>query len=192
VFRIMFNLVSSEPSQMKLQALPSQTSVRTVTQFPSLFRTHALPLPGGRFLRPRIGRGVGAERLRNMNCLWPQTRSIRELKQPSSRAHKRIIRTCEQSVCTTDSWQQARSQVVRVHDYSTAVTVCEPGLAMAIRYSRAIRCHDFSTPTYPAKILTSRKFQPATSRSRHRSVQPTTRPVVCPNRIQAIAYYEHV
>src|SRR5450432_4320662 len=34
----------------------------------------ALPLPGGRFSCPRIGRGRDAERLRNMYCSWPQTR----------------------------------------------------------------------------------------------------------------------
>lgn len=142
-----------------------------------MFKTrHALPLPGGRFLRPRIGRGMGAEQLRNMNCLWPQTRPIRELRQPPSRAHKLIVRVRERSAVASNSWQQARSQAARIRDGAMAVTVREQGLAMAIRCSRAIRCHNLSTPANSAKILTIRQFQPATNSSRHRSAQPTAWP----------------
>jgi hypothetical protein len=108
-------------------------SYRTITVTSSLFHTHALPLPGGRFLCPRIGRGAGAERLRNMNCLWPLTRPFRELKQPPHRAHKRIVRVRGQSADVINSWQQARSQAARIRDGAIALTVCEPALVTGIK-----------------------------------------------------------
>ena len=177
---------------MKLRVLASHTLVWRPTEFPSLFRTHALPLPGGRFLRPRMSRGAGAERLRNSDCSWPHTRPIRELKQPPHRAHKRNVRVRERCATANNSWQQARSQAVRIREVATAVTVRESALAMGLKSPLAIRRHNFSIPANPAKTLTIRQFLPATNSPRHRSVQPTTWPTGFPNRIQAISCYEHV
>jgi hypothetical protein len=158
-----------------------------------MFKTrHALPLPGGRFLRPRIVRGAGTERLRNIYCSWPQTRLIRELKQPSHRAHKRIIRARERSVSGFNSWQQTRLQTARIRDDAMAATVRNPAAVMGIKCPQAIRRHDLSTPANPPRILTIRKFHLARNGSRHLSVLLTSWPASFPNRIQAIPYYEHV
>ena len=158
-----------------------------------MFKTrHALPLPGGRFLRPRIVRGAGAERLRNIYCSRPQTRLIPELKQPSRMTHKRIARARERSVSGFNSWQQIRLQTARIRDDATAATVPEPGATTAIKCLPAIRRHDLSTPANPPRILTIRKFEQARNGSRHRSGQPTSWPASFPNRIQASPYYEHV
>jgi hypothetical protein len=79
----------------------------------------ALPLPGGRFSWPRIGRGGGAERLRNMYRSWPQTRlghghdlvqcrTRTHLSVSSTGPHPRSVHTHNhvhrQSVCT--DWQR--------------------------------------------------------------------------------------
>ena len=151
-------------------------------------RRHALPLPGGRFLRPRIVRGAGAERLRNIYCSWPQTRLIPELKQPSCRTLKRIDRARERFVSGFNSWQQTRLQTNRIRDHLTAVTVREPASAMAIKWPQAIRRHDLSMHANPPKILTIHKFQLARNSSGHRSGQPTSWPASFPNRIHAIPY----
>ena len=158
-----------------------------------MFKTgHALPLPGGRFSCPRIGRDAGAERLRNIYCSLPQTRPIRELKQPLRRAHKRIVRARERFVSGFNSWLQSRLQTARIRDDVTAATVLKPASAMAIKCPLAIRRHDLSTPANPPRIPTIRNLQLARNDSRHRSVQPTSWPASFPGRIQAIPYYEHV
>jgi len=155
-------------------------------------RRHALPLPGGRFSCPRIVRGAGAERLRNIYCSWPQTRPIRRLEQPMRRAHQRIIRARERSVSAISSLQQTCSRAARIRDGATTATVLEPAAAVAIKCPLAIRSRDLSTPVIPPRIPTIRNLQLARNDSRHRSVQPTSWPVGFPDRIQAIPYYEHV
>lgn len=161
--------------------------------FRIMFKTrHALPLPGGRFLRPRIVRGAGAERLRNIYCSRPQTRLISELKQPSRRAHQRINRARERSLSAISSSQQERPQAARIRDDATAATVLKLGVTAAIKCRPAIRRHDLSTPANPPKILTVRKIKLARNSSRHRSILPTSWPASFPNRIQVIPYYEHV
>ena len=158
-----------------------------------MFKTrHALPLPGGRFLRPRIVRGAGAERLRNIYCSRPQTRLIRRLEQPMRRAHQRIIRARERSLSAISSSQQAGPQAARIRDDATAATVLESMSAIAIKCPPAIRRHDLSTPANSPRILTILKSKLARNGSRHRSVQPEFWPVSYPDRIQAISYYEHV
>jgi len=155
-------------------------------------RRHALPLPGGRFLRPRIVRGAGAERPRNINCSRPQTRLIPELKQLSRRAHQRINRASERSLFAISSSQQAGPQAARIRDDATAATVLKLGVTAPIKCLPAIRRHDLSLPANPPKILTIRKIKLARNSSRHRSGQLTSWPASFPNRIHAIPYYEHV
>jgi len=154
-----------------------------------MFKTrHALPLPGGRFLRPRIVRGAGAERLRNIYCSRPQTRLIPELKQPSRMTHKRIARARERSAFGFNSWQQTRLQTNRIRDDAMAAIVRNPAAAMAIKCPQAILRHDLSTPANPPRSLNIRKIKLARNSSRHRSGQPTSWPASFPNRIQAIPY----
>ena len=158
-----------------------------------MFKTrHALPLPGGRFSCPRIGRGAGAERLRNMNCSWPQTRHLREYKMVAFRTRKRIARDCERSVSAFNSCQQACSLTVRIRDGATAATVLEPASAMVIKCSQAIRRHDLSTPANPPRILTTRKFKLARNNSQYRNGSSTSWPASFPAHIQIIPHYEHV
>ena len=151
-------------------------------------RRHALPLPGGRFLRPRIVRGAGAERLRNIYCSRPPTRLIPELKQLSRMAHQRINRASERSLFAISSSQQTRPQAARIRDDATAATVLEPGAKAAIKCLPAIRRHDLSMLVNPPKFLTVRKIKLARNSSRHRSDQLTSWPVSFPNRIHAIPY----
>jgi hypothetical protein len=158
-----------------------------------MFKTrHALPLPGGRFSCPRIVRGVGAERLRNIYCSWPQTRPIRRLEQPMRRAHQRIIRARERSVSAISSSQQTCSQAARIRDDATVATVLESGATMAIKCLPAVRSRDLSTPANPPRIRVGHKLQLASNCSRPHSVSPKSWPAGFPDRIQAIPYYEHV
>ena len=96
----------------------------------------ALPLPGGRFSWPRIGRGGGAERLRNMYRSWPQTRHghghdlvqcrhtdaicpcprtvrIRVLVHANNHVHKQSVFTDRQWSQLSMNAQRQRSRIVR-------------------------------------------------------------------------------
>ena len=89
--------------------------------FQIMFKSgHALPLPGGRFSWPRIGRGGGAERLRNRHCSWPQTRPGDGHEPVQFRPRTQTVRVREQSVNTDWQWIQSsmtaprqRSWIVR-------------------------------------------------------------------------------
>jgi hypothetical protein len=125
-----------------------------------MFKTgHALPLVKTRFSCPRVGRGQGRGWLRNMYCSWPQTRPVRELEQPSHRAHKRVFSIHKRSTLTFNSWQQIRLQTARIRDDAMATKVRNPAAAMAIKSPQAIRSRDLSTPANSPRISTIRELQ---------------------------------
>ena len=107
---------------------------------------HALPLPGGRFSCPRIGRGAGAERLRNMYCSWPQTRSVRELESSAHSPRKRIAHAYEQSVAALNPCQQSRTLTVRIRDGAMVSTVRGQALATDIKRPWTARALHFPCP----------------------------------------------
>jgi hypothetical protein len=90
---------------------------------------HALPLPGGRFSWPRIGRGGGAERLRNRHCSWPQTRSGHGHDPAQCRPRTQTVRVHEQSASASCPRPQSRSQTVRKHGLATDSIVHEQAMA---------------------------------------------------------------
>lgn len=88
-----------------------------------MFKTrHALLLPGGRFLRPRNGRGEAANQSRNMNCSRPQTRHVREYEQAQDRSQSRSIHVREQPVSAFSPRQQAQQRSVRIRDHGKVST----------------------------------------------------------------------
>lgn len=84
--------------------------------------THALLLPGGRFLRPRNSRGEAVNQSRNMNCSRPQTRHVREYEQAQDRSQSRSIHVREQSASAFSPRPQARQQPVRIRDHGAVST----------------------------------------------------------------------
>ena len=111
-------LLRTEP-QVRLTIL---FSYRTITGTSSLFRTHALLLPGGRFLRPRNSRGEYGKQPHDMNHARPQARQSRGHEQTERRPQSRPIRVHEQSASVSSSRQQARQQPVRSRDQNMVST----------------------------------------------------------------------
>lgn len=67
-------------------------------------RRHALPLPVGRFSRPRAGRREGAECPRNGQGQWPCQRAVRKREQAAEQPRSRTIRVIEPAV--SSQWQK--------------------------------------------------------------------------------------
>ena len=100
---------------------------------------HALLLPGGRFLSPRINRDEGAEQPRNKVDSWPQTRRFHEREQARYRTRTETIRVRKQSVIAFNPRQQARQQTVRIREPATALIVRKQASARSTRYPQTVR-----------------------------------------------------
>jgi hypothetical protein len=77
-------------------------------------RRHALPLPAGRFSRPRAGRGKGARCPRNDCPQWPCQRTVRKREQAAEQPRSRTIRIIEPAVSSQLQKPRPRPQAVRI------------------------------------------------------------------------------
>ena len=155
-----------------------------------MFRTgHALLLPGGRFLHPRISRGESAEQPRIIGNSWPQTWLFDEHGQAKCRTWTQIIRVREQSTSAFRSRQQAWQQIVHIRELSTAFTGRNRGLAADIQCPQSVRRHELSTPVSLPQTGIGLVFQQATNRPRHRIAVSILPPTSFPVHIQIIPAY---
>ena len=69
-------------------------------------RRHALPLPAGRFSRPRAGRGKGARCPRNDCPQWSWQQPVHDRDQAAEQPRSRTIQVIESAV--SSHWQKPR------------------------------------------------------------------------------------
>ena len=156
------------------------------------FKTgHALLLPGGRFLNPRMGRETGAKQSRMIKDSWPQTRLGHERRLVWSRAQPRILHLHEQSSTTFIPHQRMRRQSVRSRDLESVLTRYKQTLASDINSPRTVCIRELTTSINPAWLAPFPVLQPATSRSRSRIVPTYARPVSFPVQIKVHPFHAH-
>ena len=110
-------------------------------------RTQALLLSMLRFSWPRIGRGIGAKRLRNMDCLWPQTRPGHGHDPVQCRPRTQTVRVHEQSASAVCPRPPSRPQTVRVHGLATDSFGHEQAMATVMDCPQPVRSRELSTNT---------------------------------------------
>ena len=108
-------------------------------------RTQALLLSMLRFSWPRIGRGIGAKRLRNMDCLWPQTRPGHGHDPVQCRPRTQTVRVHEQSASAFCPRPQSRLQTVRKLGLATDSIVHEQAKATFMDCPQPVRSRELST-----------------------------------------------
>jgi len=155
-------------------------------------RTHALPLPGGRFSWPRISRGRDAERLRNMDCLWPQTRPGNGHGPVQCRPRTQTVRVHEQSASTDCPRPQSRPQTVRVHGPATDSFVYEQAMATVMDCPQPVRSRELSTNANWPRPRFVRSRRPAKNCPRSGIASSTSSPASFPVHIQPISIYDHI
>ena len=153
---------------------------------------HALPLPGGRFSCPRIGRGGGAERLRNRHCSWPQTRPGHGHDPVQYRPRTQTVRVHEQSASASCPWQQPRSQTVRVHGLATDSFVHEQATAAVADCPQPVRSRGLSAAANWPWPRFVRSRRPTKNCPRPGSASSTSWPTRIPVHIQPIPIYDPV
>jgi len=155
-----------------------------------MFRTgHALLLPGGRFLHPRISRGESAEQPRIIGNSWPQTWLFDEHGQAKCRTWTRITHFREQSTSVFCPHLRARQGTGRIRVLSTAFTRHSQELAVALQCPQSVHMLELSTPMNLPQTGIGRAFQQATSRPRHRIAVSALPPTSFPVHIQIIPTY---
>ena len=152
----------------------------------------ALPLPGGRFSWPRIGRGGGAERLRNIYRSWPQTRSGQGHDLVQCRPGTQSVRVHEQSASAFYPRQQARSQTVRIHGQAMASIVHERAAATVADCPQPGQSRKPSTPANWPRTRFVRSRRTAMYYARRRIALSSWASANFPVQIQMIPFYEHV
>ena len=155
-----------------------------------MFRTgHALLLPGGRFLRPRTGRGENAEQSRNISDSWTQTRLFHKHGQIQCRTWTRIIRVREQSTSVFHPRPQMRQLTVRIHEPATDFTVRKQELAANKICPQSVHRPGLSTPANLPQIDIGRIPQQAVKCPCHRISVAFSLPTSFPVQIQIIPTY---
>ena len=161
--------------------------------FPIMFKIrHALPLPGGRFSWPRIGRGGGAERLRDRYRSWPQTRYGHGHNLVQCRPRTQSVRVHEQSEFAFCPRQKSRSQTVRIHGQAMASIVHERAAAAVADYPQQDQSRKPSTPANRPRTRFVRSRRPAMFYARRRIALSAWESTSFTIQIQMIPFYEHV
>jgi hypothetical protein len=155
-------------------------------------RTQALPLPGGRFSWPRIGRGIGAKRLRNRHCSWPQTRPGHGHDPVQCRPRTQTVRVREQSASASCPRPQPRSQTVRVHGLATDSFVHEQAMATVMDCPQPVRNRGLSANVNCPRPRFVRSRRPAKNCPRSGIASSTSLPTGFPVHIQPIPTYDHI
>ena len=152
----------------------------------------ALPLPGGTFSWPRIGRGEGRGWLRDMHRSWPQTRPDHGHDLVQCRPRTQFIRAHEQSASAFCPRPQSRPQTVRKLGLATDSIVQEQTKATVMDCPQPVRSRELSTnANWPRpRFVCSRR--PAKNCPRSGIASSTSSPTSFPVHIQPIPTYDHV
>jgi hypothetical protein len=158
-----------------------------------MFKTrHALPLPGGRFSWPRIGRGEDGERLRNMYRSWPQTRHSHGHDPVQCRPRTQTVHVHEQSASAFCPRQQSRPQPVRIHGLATDSFVHEEAVATVMDCPQTVRSRELSTNANWPRPRFVRSRRPAKNCPHSGIASSTASPASFPVHIQPIPIYDHI
>ena len=161
--------------------------------FKSYLRSgQALLLSKLRFSWPRIGRGGGAERLRNRHCSWPQTRPGHGHDPAQCRPRTQTVRVREQSASADCPRPQSRSQTVRVHGLATDSIVHEQAMATVVDCPQTVRSRGLSTTANWPRPRFVRSRRPAKNCPRPGIASSTSLSASFPVHIQPIPIYDHV
>jgi hypothetical protein len=156
----------------------------------TLCHTHALPLPGGRFSCPRIGRGQSRGLLRDTYRSWPLTSHSRELELSADRKRKRIIPIHKQSVCAFNPRKQARLRTVRVLGDAAALTVHEPAATTTANCLQEVRSREQSMSPNCSRRQSVRELRLAKNHLRRCISVSISSPVSFPVCIQTIPIHD--
>ena len=152
----------------------------------------ALPLPGGRFSFPRIGRGEGTERLRNMYRSWPQTRHSHGHDLVQCRTRTQTVCFREQSTSVNSPRQQSGPQTVRIHGPATDSIVRKPTTVVVADCPQPRHSRDPSMPANRPWTRFVRSRRPAINDARSSIVLSVWASANFPVQIQIIPFYDHV
>ena len=155
-------------------------------------RTQALLLSMLRFSWPRIGRGIGAKRLRNMDCLWPQTRPGHGHDPVQCRPRTQTVRVREQSASASCPRPQPRSQTVRVHGLATDSFVHEQAMATVMDCPQPVRSRELSMPANWPRTRIFRSRRPAKNCPGSGIASSTSSPASFPVHIQPIPTFSAI
>lgn len=121
--------------------------------FPITFNTgQALPLVATRILRPRMSRGVSAERPRNIIASRPRPQPDREPDLAKHRAHPCVVHVREQSAIAYCPHPQTRQGTVLGHGQPSASAIREQAVATA--RPQPLSVHDLGGSTSATTRLT--------------------------------------
>ena len=163
------------------------------SMFQIMFKSgQALLLSKLRFSCPRIGRGGGAERLRNMDCSSPQTRPSHDHDPVQCRTQTQIVRVRDQSASAPQPRQQSRSQIVHVHGLATNSIVHERATARVADCPQPGQVHEPSMLANCPRTRFVRSRRPAMNYARHDIAVSAWASENFPVQIQTIPTYDHV
>jgi hypothetical protein len=161
--------------------------------FQIMFKSgQALPLPGGRFSWPRIGRGKGRGWLRNMRCSWPQTRHGHGHDPAQCRPRTQTVRVREQSASASCPRQQSRSHTVRKLGLATGSFVHGQATAAVMDCPQPVRSRGLSANVNCPRPRSVRSRRPAKNCPRSGITSSTSLPARIPFPIQPIPTYDHI
>lgn len=161
--------------------------------FQIIFKSgHALPLPGGRFSCPRIGRGEGREGLRNMYRSWPRTRHSHRHDLAQCRTRTQTVHVREQSASASDPCQQSRSQTVREHGLATNSIIHERATVAVANFPQSGQSREQSMRANWSRTRFVRSRKPAMNHARHDIAVSAWASENFPVQIQTIPTYDHV
>ena len=152
----------------------------------------ALPLPGGRFSWPRIGRGEGVKRLRNMYRSWPQTRPGQGHDLVQCRSRMQSVRVRKQSASAFYPRQQSLPQSVRIHGQAMVSIVHERTTATVLDFPQPSQSCEPTKPANWPQTRFVRSRRPAMYYARRRIILSAWASTNFPVQIQMIPFYEHV
>ena len=152
----------------------------------------ALPLPGGTFSWPRIGRGEGRGWLRDMHRSWPQTRPDHGHDLVQCRPRTQSVRVRNQSASAFCPRQHSHSQTVRIHGQAMASIVQERASASVADCPQPDQSRKPSTPANWPRTRFVRSRRPAMYYARRSIALSAWASTHFPVQIQMIPFYEHV
>jgi hypothetical protein len=161
--------------------------------FQIMFKSgQALLLSMLRFSWPRISRGIGAKRLRNRHCSWPQTRPGHGHGPVQCRPRMQTVHVREQSASADCPRPQPRSQTVRVHGLATDSFVLEQAVATVMDCPQLVRSRELSTNANWPRPRFVRSRRPAKNCPRSGIASSTSSPTSFPVHIQPISIYDYI
>jgi hypothetical protein len=152
----------------------------------------ALPLPGGTFSWPRIGRGEGRGWLRDMHRSWPQTRPDHGHDLVQCRPRTQFIRAHEQSASAFCPRPQSRPQTVRKLGLATDSIVQEQTKATVMDCPQPVRSRELSTNANWPRPRFVRSRRPVKNCPQSGIALSTSLSANFPVHIQPIPIYDHI